>query len=327
VASPWYDPNFGRRVLGGLGAKPTPQKMRFLQAWAQAEGTQAQYNPFATTRKGFTGETNFNSKGVKNYPDLQTGIKATIDTLSLGYYTHIVDLLRSNDVTAAQLASAVADSPWGTGAGVLRVLGITQSDGYEKTRSTAQYGAQKGKLEQQYQTITLDRFRPSEQYLKGLEGMGQSGALALRVASGFQPFTKQEPIPMPAMPADGLGDTGPATYPKGGFQGKVYYLPMNQKGTHPTDNLGWDTKSAVDIMLDPGTPLGAPEPGRVVRWGSAQGGEALYFKGKSGRMYWLGHIDSRVPVGTRVKRGQTIARVSADHPRPHAHWDTGGGGK
>lgn len=323
MPAPWYDPGFGQSVLRGLGAKPTQAKMRFLQAWALAEGTKAQYNPFATTRRGYQGETNFNSVGVKNFVNRQQGIKATIDTLNNGYYNHIVNLLRTNDVTAQQLAEAVADSPWGTGTGVLRVLGVTQSDGYEKSASTVKYGQQKGQLEQQYQTLTLDRFRPSEAYMRTLQGLGAAGAPALRLASSFTPFQVNVPTAAPAMPPDGLGDAGPATYPSG-FQGKTYFLPMSQKGTHVTDNLGWGSKSAADIMLKPGTPLGAPEAGEIVRWGSAQGGEALYFRGKSGKMYWLGHVTDRASVGTRVKRGQIIARVSPDHPRPHAHWDTGG---
>jgi murein DD-endopeptidase MepM/ murein hydrolase activator NlpD len=38
-------------------------------------------------------------------------------------------------------------------------------------------------------------------------------------------------------------------------------------------------------------------------------------------MYWLGHIDNRLPVGTKVRRGQRIALVSADHETPHLHFD------
>jgi len=92
-------------------------------------------------------------------------------------------------------------------------------------------------------------------------------------------------------------------------------------GTHVTDNLGWGTKTAEDIMAKPGTPVGAPEDGEVVRWGSAQGGQALYFQGVSGKLYWLGHIDGMAPVGTRVRANQQIAVVSADHASPHLHID------
>ncbi len=95
------------------------------------------------------------------------------------------------------------------------------------------------------------------------------------------------------------------------------------KGTHVTDNLDWNNgrKTARDIMAAPGTVVGAPEAGTVVRHGSAQGGQSLYFQGVSGRMYWLGHIDNILPEGARVTAGKPIARISADHPRPHLHFD------
>lgn len=92
-------------------------------------------------------------------------------------------------------------------------------------------------------------------------------------------------------------------------------------GSHVTDGLGWGTRTAIDIMAAPGTPVGAPTSGRIVRHSSAQGGEAMWFLGDNGLMYWLGHIDRMLPPGTRVKRGQTIAHISADHRAPHLHID------
>jgi murein DD-endopeptidase MepM/ murein hydrolase activator NlpD len=95
------------------------------------------------------------------------------------------------------------------------------------------------------------------------------------------------------------------------------------KGSHVTDGLNWNEgqKTAGDIMAKAGTPVGAPEDGVVVRWGSAQGGQALYFRGVSGKMYWMGHIDGRVPVGTKVRKDGQIAVISADHKNPHLHID------
>lgn len=95
------------------------------------------------------------------------------------------------------------------------------------------------------------------------------------------------------------------------------------KGTHVTDNLDWNNgrKTARDIMASPGTVVGAPEAGTILRHGSAQGGESLYFKGKSGRLYWLGHITNVLPEGAEVQAGQKIALISPDHPRPHLHFD------
>jgi hypothetical protein len=107
------------------------------------------------------------------------------------------------------------------------------------------------------------------------------------------------------------------------YSGKVLNPGTNWAGTHVTDGLDWNhgDKTAVDIMARAGTPVGAPEAGTVVRHGSAQGGQALYFQGRSGTMYWLGHIDNMAAVGTAVRAGQPIALISADHPRPHLHID------
>jgi murein DD-endopeptidase MepM/ murein hydrolase activator NlpD len=106
------------------------------------------------------------------------------------------------------------------------------------------------------------------------------------------------------------------------WNGKKLVLPTKWKSTHPTDGLAdQGFTHAEDIMGSPGTAVGAPEAGTVVRHGSAQGGQSLWLRADSGRMYWIGHIESNVPVGTQVKRGQTIAQISADHPRPHVHID------
>jgi hypothetical protein len=95
------------------------------------------------------------------------------------------------------------------------------------------------------------------------------------------------------------------------------------KPTHVTDGLGWGTKTAADIMAAPGTPVGAPESGTVVRLGSAQGGQSMYFKGDSGKTYWLGHIDGEysLPPGTHVRGNDVLSRVSSDHAAPHLHID------
>lgn len=98
-------------------------------------------------------------------------------------------------------------------------------------------------------------------------------------------------------------------------------LPSSWSGTHVTDGLGWGTQTAEDIMGNPGTPVRAPESGRIVKHGSAQGGQSVWFLSDSGYMYWLGHIESDLPVGTRIRRGQKLAVISADHPRPHVHID------
>jgi hypothetical protein len=94
-------------------------------------------------------------------------------------------------------------------------------------------------------------------------------------------------------------------------------LPASFRSDHQTDNLGWPAR---DYMGDPDTPVASPVSGTIVRHGSAQGGEAMYLRADDGTMYWLGHIDRMLPVGTRVRKGQTIARIANQSvSAPHVH--------
>lgn len=133
----------------------------------------------------------------------------------------------------------------------------------------------------------------------------------------------------PGAPETAAGGRSGASSQATQYHGDVLVPGTSWKGTHVTDGLDWNhgQRTAEDIMASAGTPVGAPEDGQIVRWGSAQGGEAMYFQGASGRTYWLGHIDQRLPVGTSVKAGQPMAVISADHPRPHLHIDVKLGGK
>lgn len=117
------DEDFYKAVLVSLGAKPTPEKIKFLKAWRQAEGGKATNNPFNTT-KNLPGDsdTNYNSVGVKNYPDKQSGLDATVATLKLDYYKDLVSKLMDDAVTADEIAASPDLKTWGTGDGVTRVL-------------------------------------------------------------------------------------------------------------------------------------------------------------------------------------------------------------
>ncbi len=112
---------WARDFLSKLGMPITSENVKAVTAWEQAEGTKASFNPLATTQSGFSGETRFNSVGVKNYATYQDGIDANVHALTNGRYTNILSALQAgNDATA--VAQAIKDSPWGTGGGVLRVL-------------------------------------------------------------------------------------------------------------------------------------------------------------------------------------------------------------
>jgi hypothetical protein len=117
------DDEFYKKVLQCLGAQPTKGNMSFMYAWRQSEGATAKFNPFNTTKK-MSGTTNFNSKGVKNYRSMEDGIKATCETLKLGYYTDIVNGLK-NDVGLYKLSRMQGLKKWGTGPLLAKV-----ADGY-----------------------------------------------------------------------------------------------------------------------------------------------------------------------------------------------------
>lgn len=114
-------PNWQAVFLKAVGAPVTPANVRFADAWAQAEGGDATNNPFNTTQPA-AGASSYNSVGVRNYGTPEQGIQATAQTLLNGRYGNILAALKQGtDPVAA--AHALANSPWGTGSLVLKVLG------------------------------------------------------------------------------------------------------------------------------------------------------------------------------------------------------------
>jgi peptidoglycan hydrolase-like protein with peptidoglycan-binding domain len=117
------DEEFYRAILKSLNVNVTDEKLKFLKAWRQAEGGRAKNNPFNTTKSMPTdGVTDYNSIGVKNYPDRQTGLEATVKTLKLPYYSELVNKLKDDNITAEELANTDDLSIWGTGGLVATVL-------------------------------------------------------------------------------------------------------------------------------------------------------------------------------------------------------------
>jgi hypothetical protein len=122
-----YSGSFAHDLLAALNMPVTFENVRFINAWMRAEtgdqgpGTPA-FNPLATTQN-YGSYSIFNKVGVKNYSDYHTGVMATADVLvrqpkNAGI---LAALARGNDANAA--ARAVSGSGWGTGDGVLKVLG------------------------------------------------------------------------------------------------------------------------------------------------------------------------------------------------------------
>jgi peptidoglycan hydrolase CwlO-like protein len=114
-------------LLSRLGAPGCQENLVAVVSWEAAEGTAAAYNPLATTHD-VPGATVFNSAGVKNYPSLEVGVHATIDTLEWGATTHgygaiVFDL--KNCARAETTAMAINASDWCRGcAGGMYVINV-----------------------------------------------------------------------------------------------------------------------------------------------------------------------------------------------------------
>jgi hypothetical protein len=118
---------FAKRVLNALDMKAEWRREAALLAWMQAEGGDAKNNPLNTTQR-MKGSSDYNSVHVQNYPDLETGVTATVKTLrSSGHgYEYIIDRLEHG--TPREILQAVAASSWGTGALALEVLPDVKAD-------------------------------------------------------------------------------------------------------------------------------------------------------------------------------------------------------
>ena len=131
---------FFDQVVQKLGGTPTEEKRRFFRAWKASEDTNAKNNPLATKwDKQVPGQTDANKAGVKNYPDQETGLSATVNTLTKGIganaYKNIVNKLKQDDITAEELVAEKSElDTWGTGGNlVASVLGSKQTTDTEPT--------------------------------------------------------------------------------------------------------------------------------------------------------------------------------------------------
>lgn len=89
--------------------------------------------------------------------------------------------------------------------------------------------------------------------------------------------------------------------------------------THLTTGL--DLFPAVDLAWGAGIDIIAPE-GCVVflKDSSASPGEAVYLKGDSRLVHWVGHITRDWPLGHRFEKGDKIADVLDQSGTDHCHW-------
>lgn len=122
--------DWAKAFLDVMGAPRCHENLVVTIAWQAQEGTQAAWNPLATTHR-MEGSTDFNSVGVQNFRSLAQGLQATKETIDNGWdvygYGSIVRSMRGcGDAMAT--ARAIANSRWCYGcAGGRYVLGIVPS--------------------------------------------------------------------------------------------------------------------------------------------------------------------------------------------------------
>ncbi len=119
--------SWAEAFLQVMGAPRCHANLVVAIAWQAQEGTQAAWNPLATTHR-MDGSTDFNSVGVQNYRTLAQGLEATKETIENGWQSYgYGGVIRSMRDCADPLdtARAIAASAWCSGcAGGQYVIGI-----------------------------------------------------------------------------------------------------------------------------------------------------------------------------------------------------------
>jgi hypothetical protein len=108
---------FAVELLQRGGWPLTGSNVCAVVGWELAEGGHfipgsSTFNPLNTSQ-AMLGDSVFNSHGVRNYPNWNTGLDATVKTLQLGYYDYVRLALMQGD-NALGVLQAVGTSVWGT---------------------------------------------------------------------------------------------------------------------------------------------------------------------------------------------------------------------
>ena len=333
--------DFAGDLVLALGGKPSKQSQQLFNAWQRWEGgwtnNAATYNPLNLTAPG-SGLPTINSVGVVALPSYQAGISRTAKLLQSGYPA-IARAFQTGQYDFSDPALQADFNRWLTGK---RTPGMSQyvskiagSLGLKVPAGATQSGGPT----QPPPSPSLPQ-APTYRQEFSEEAMGQSIAQKIlqgggRLDLGLLPDTVQEAWKTVEVPAhveqhSRQANTG-GDLQNGGpvltANGKVMNLPWNYTSTHETDGLQDEGFTrAIDIMASPGTSVRSPGAGTIQYFHptGAQGGGSMLIHFDNGKTAWLGHIANGLPGGTRIKAGQQIALISADHAHPHAHWSIQG---
>ena len=101
--------------LTGLPVTPTNEDTLFRWARAESGSNPLRWNNPLNTEESWPGAVSVNSVGVKSYPDINTGARATAATLTNGYYPDILAALQNSLPTTQWGSAARAQvTKWGT---------------------------------------------------------------------------------------------------------------------------------------------------------------------------------------------------------------------
>lgn len=316
--------DFATDIIRKAGGNPTPSSISAVRAWQKMEGgstnNAASFNWLNRTDKGFP---TINKVGVVAYPNYSTGVQRTAQLIQSGYPS-IATALKTGAINLQDPAQQGDLNRWVSGQRTPGATPYVQSIAGLMGQNAGASGQPGGGVplapaasstSTGQQNTGMARTMAIIDHFRAKRRGEDQGILPLigQLMQLQQPqFDTSPTAPEQAVPGQG---------------GNEVITSHGWKGTHITDGLDWNhgAKTAGDIMAKAGSEVGAPEDGTIIRHGSAQGGSSIYFKGKSGKTYWLGHIDGALPVGTIVRADQPIAVVSSDHPRPHVHIDVLGG--
>lgn len=117
---------FFHALLHALDAPANDNTLGALHAWAECEGSDAEFNPLDTTwhEEGATPYNSFESNGqtmhVWNFPNEETGVRATVSTLEAGEYPHILAALKDGHGRILDGHGEAEMRTWGTNPDCIR---------------------------------------------------------------------------------------------------------------------------------------------------------------------------------------------------------------
>ena len=371
ILPPSMDIKFYQDILKSIGTKVTCEKMLFFFAWRTGEHSESSYNPFATTYRDETKEGCYynclpenksglsisdcitptgcrscKSKcvgGVRNYKTYDSGLNATVKTLTNGRYNNVVRKLRNDNSTAYDIASEVNElRVWGTGGLVIEII---KWNGTINPNRIKRYEG--SSIEDDDCSLTVDEQRFYKQHIKTTAdgnafrnwvnqdtyrlnyvnrmlsdcdkntGLDKTGSLNDYVEIAFKHKGKE-------WVSEGKPEL--STDDENVDLGSLTFLPPNKKGWNirGTDCYGSGSYGAsrgnrshkgVDIKSDEGDIIVSPIDGFISKTGykiytdkcSYLVGVDVKGTGKySGYKVRLFYVKGNLPTDTRVKKGDPI---------------------